>query len=296
MALLSAFCFAASNITTRRGVMRVKDASLGGYISVFVAPPLFLLVALILGDLPSIAAFTWKGYLWLGIAGIIHFVLGRSSNYWSVKYLGANMASVFSAVNIVYVILLGFFILGEHITRNMALGSLLIIIGPALLAWPQKGGNPGTEDQSGNKPRLSRNGIIAGLLTGLFFGITPLFIKLGLAEGGSALAGTLISYSSAMFILGISMVSTVRRDAVFRMERQAFVWFLLSGLFVALAQVSRYTALKLAPISVVSPLIATNTVFLLALSFVINRKTESFRLNVIIGALLVVLGAALVYQ
>ncbi|MFZ3114711.1 MAG: EamA family transporter [Syntrophales bacterium] len=296
MALFSAFCFAASTTTTRRGVMRIKDVSLGGYVSVFVAPPLFLLVALILGDLPSIAAFTWKGYLWLGIAGIIHFVIGRSSNYWSVKYLGANMASIFTAANIIYVILLGYFVLGEHITRNMALGSLLIMVGPALLAWPQKGGDPGAGDQTASKPRLSRKGIIAGLLTGLFFGISPLFIKWGLAEGGSALAGTFISYSSAMFILGMSMVSTTRRDSVFHMERQAVVWFILSGLFTALAQISRYTALKLTPISIVGPLIATNTVFLLVLSFVINRKTESFRLNVIIGALLVVVGAALVYQ
>ena len=276
--------------------MRIKDAALGGYISVFVAPPLYLLVALVSGDLHNIAAFTWKGYLWLGTAGIIHFILGRSSNYWSLKHLGANMATVFSSLNLVYTILLGFFVLGEHITRNMALGSLLIIVGPALLAWPQHGGGPGTGDQSSNKPRLSREGIIAALLSGVFFGISPLFIKWGLAEGGSALAGIFISYSSASLILGMTMVSTVRRDAIVHMDRQALTCFVFSGFFVALAQLLRYVALKWDPISVVGPLIGTIPVFLLALSFVMNRKAESFRLNVIIGAILVALGAALVYR
>ena len=276
--------------------MRIKDAALGGYISVFVAPPLYLLVALVSGDLHNIAAFTWKGYLWLGTAGIIHFILGRSSNYWSLKHLGANMATVFSSLNLVYTILLGFFVLGEHITRNMALGSLLIIVGPALLAWPQHGVDPETGDQSSKKPRLSREGIIAALMSGVFFGISPLFIKWGLAEGGSALAGIFISYSSATLILGMTMVSTVRRDAIVHMDRQALTCFVFSGFFVALAQLLRYVALKWDPISVVGPLMGTIPVFLLALSFVMNRKAESFRLNVIIGAILVVLGAALVYR
>ena len=276
--------------------MRIKDAALGGYISVFVAPPLYLLVALVSGDLHSIAAFTWKGYLWLGTAGIIHFILGRSSNYWSLKHLGANMASVFSSLNLVYTILLGFFVLGEHITRNMALGSLLIIVGPTLLAWPQYGGDPGTGDQSSNKPRLSREGIIAALLSGVFFGISPLFIKWGLAEGGSPLAGIFISYSSASLILGMTMVSTVRRDEIVHMDHQALTCFVFSGIFTALAQLLRYVALKWDPISVVGPLMGTIPVFLLALSFVMNRKAESFRLNVIIGAILVTLGAALVYR
>ncbi len=296
LALLSSICFAACNICTRRGVMRIKDAALGGYISVFVAPPLFLLVAMALDDLRAIAAFSKEGYLWLGVAGIIHFVLGRSSNFWSFKYLGANMASVFSALQLVYTIFLGFFLLGEQITGNMILGSLLIMVGPALLAWPQGDSHTARGDQDDGKPRLSRPGVMAALLAGVFFGISPFFIKRGLAEGGSALAGAFISYSSASFILGLSMINTVRRTEIIRMETKALLWFVASGLFVALAQLLRYSALKSDPISVVGPLIATTPVFLLAFSFIMNRKVESFRMNVILGALLVVLGAALVYR
>jgi drug/metabolite transporter (DMT)-like permease len=54
--------------------------------------------------------------------------------------------------------------------------------------------------------------------------------------------------------------------------------------------------MKTDPISVIGPLIATIPVFLLALSFAINRQIESFRLNVIIGAVLVVLGTVLLYR
>ena len=294
LALLSAFCFAASMICTRRGVLRIKDPALGGYISVFVAPPMFLLAAMAVSDLPSITTFTWKGYGLLALAGIIHFVLGRSSNYWSLKYLGANMTSIIVAVSPVYTILLGIFILGEHMTGNTALGAALIVIGPASLFWPEQGGLPKIPDHSG-KPQLSRKGILAALLSGVCYGISPLFIKWGLQQGGSALAGTFISYASATVVLGSTMINRVRREEVMNMERRALTWFALSGFFVGLAQLFRYIALKLSPISTAGPLTATTPLFLLLLSFLVNRNVESFRFTVILGAILVVIGAVMVY-
>ncbi|MBI4287815.1 MAG: DMT family transporter [Chloroflexi bacterium] len=297
IALISAVCFAASNVCTRRGVLRVKDASLGVYVSVFIAPPLFLLLALLWGDVHSIASFTWLGYVWLALAGVVHFVGGRSFNYLAIRHLGANLTTIFGGLNLLYTILLSFLVLGEKITQGMAIGSSFIIIGPMLLAWTGRKGNPGPDKGAADKPRLSRKGILAGLACGIFFGISPLFIKLGLREGGSALAGTFISYVSAMLVLGMTMgYSPGRRSGVVHMERRALIWFTLAGLFVGMAQLLRYTAINVIPVSVASPLIATNPLFLVTLSFVVNRKIESFRLTTILGVVLVVAGTVLVYR
>ncbi|MBI2831866.1 MAG: DMT family transporter [Chloroflexi bacterium] len=295
MALLSAFSFALSNICTRRGVLKIPNAPAGGYITVFISLPLFLLVALASGDIHSIATFTWKGYLWLVIAGIIHFVAGRSFLFNSIKYLGANMASVFSSLNLVYTVLLGFLVLGEQMSRNTVTGALLIIIGPALLAWPQSRKTSNSK-QSADSPRLSRQGIASALLTSVFFGSSPLLIKWGLAEGGSPLAGTFISYSSAALIFGITMLNQEKKNEIIHMERHAIGWFLLAGVLGGLAQLFRYVALNLSPISIAGPLNGTGPVFLLALSFALNRKTEVFGINVILGAILVVTGAVLLYR
>lgn len=295
IALLSAVCFAASNTCTRRGVLGVKDAHLGVYISVFIAPPLFLLIALAIGDIKNIATFTWLGYLWLALAGIIHFVAGRSFNYMAIRHLGANMTTVFSSLNLLYTVLLGFFVLGEHISRSVAIGVTFIIIGPMLLAWSPRKNNPGPQAAEGNKPRISRKGIIAGLTCGVFFGISPLFIKLGLQQGGSPLAGTFISYTSAMMVLGIMLGSPERREGVIHMGRKALLWFTFAGLFVGMAQLFRYWAINLVGVSIASPLISTNPLFLLTLSFIFNRKMESFRINVILGAVFVVIGTVLMF-
>jgi drug/metabolite transporter (DMT)-like permease len=206
------------------------------------------------------------------------------------------MASVFTALSLLYTILLGFIILGEPVTRSIIAGSVLIIVGPALLAWPQNAGKRRTESENSDKPRVSGKGIIAALMMSVFFGISPLFIKLGLAEGGSALAGIFVSYSSATLIFGVSMIRRERRNAIISMEPQAMVWFVVSGFLVSVAQLFRYIALKSIPITVAGPLIATIPVFMVVLSFIVNRRIETFRPNVIVGAILVVLGTALVYR
>jgi len=294
--LLSAFCFAANMICSRRGVLRIKDAGLGGYISVAVAPPLILAMAVIGGELHSITSFTWKGYAYLAAAGITNFVFGRSAGYRAIQHLGANMAAILSSLNLIYSILLGIVILGERVTRDLAVGSALIMIGPALLFWPQQEDDDSREDGLSKKPRLNRAGIVAALLTGVFYGVTPLLVKLGLREGGSPLAGTLISYSTALLVFGATMIGPEIRGGIINMERTALLWFAASGILATAAQLLRYVALSWSPISVAGPLLATIPLFLVLLSFIVNRKLESFRLNVILGAILVVMGVVLVYR
>jgi len=180
-------------------------------------------------------------------------------------------------------------------TVNTAIGSALIVIGPAALFWPERKGSNKTLTHS-SKPRLSRKGITAALLTAACYGISPLFIKWGLQQGGSALAGTFISYASASLVLFATMINPDRREAVVTMERRALAWFAISGFFVGLAQLCRYIALKLSPISIAGPLTATTPIFLLLLSFILNRNLESFRFTVILGAILVVIGTLMVYR
>ena len=99
-----------------------------------------------------------------------------------------------------------------------------------------------------------------------------------------------------MLLFGITMLGRERRDEIVKMERQALLWFTWSGIFVGLATLCRFTAFKYSQISVVGPLTATSPVFLILLSLIINRKVESFRLNVILGGIMVVAGAALLYR
>lgn len=70
----------------------------------------------------------------------------------------------------------------------------------------------------------------------------------------------------------------------------AFWWFCATGLFMATAQLLRYFALSLSPLSIVGPLNSTIPLLVLAFSFAVNRKLENFNASTILGAVAVVLG------
>ena len=85
----------------------------------------------------------------------------------------------------------------------------------------------------------------------------------------------------------------------------AILWFcgglglaligILTGLSVLAGQLFRYTALGYSPVSVVQPLIGTSVLFVLLLSFMVNRKIDVFNFRVIIGILVIVLGTFLIF-
>ncbi|MDP2744377.1 MAG: EamA family transporter, partial [Dehalococcoidia bacterium] len=82
-----------------------------------------------------------------------------------------------------------------------------------------------------------------------------------------------------------------KRAELFTMEKATFWWFVISGLVVVLAQMSRFLALSMAPISIVSPLFDTSPIMVIILSFFFNRKLEVFSKSIVFSAIMVVIGS-----
>ncbi len=80
-----------------------------------------------------------------------------------------------------------------------------------------------------------------------------------------------------------------------RLDRIALGTLGLAALGTSMAHIGRYIALSLAPVSTVTPLTATYTIFLYPLAFIINRHIEDFSRCVIIEGLCVVAGVFLIF-
>ncbi|MDA8610974.1 EamA family transporter [Alphaproteobacteria bacterium] len=76
------------------------------------------------------------------------------------------------------------------------------------------------------------------------------------------------------------------------MSREGLRWFLLSGFMIAVSQVFRYAALALAPVSVVVPIQRLSVIFRLLFNWYLNRQYERIEINIVIGIILSVFGAA----
>lgn len=70
-------------------------------------------------------------------------------------------------------------------------------------------------------------------------------------------------------------------------------WFLFGAFNSFLANVFRFTALALAPVSIVIPLMRSSVVFIVGFNWLLNRELESFDRRVIGGIGVSMFGAVL---
>lgn len=288
-AIIGALAFSFDAIVIRRGVIKVSNAAAGVMISAPLSVPYFLIVLTAIGELSSIARFSWQSYAWLAGAGILHFAVGRSLSYNCVQLVGANMTNILRRVSPLVAVTLGISVLGEPLSWQLIVGSLLIIGGVVATGLsPQM--------FRGNQGLLSGipgKAVLFGIGAGLAWGTSPIMIKLGLGEAGSPVAGALVAYLAASTVLSMSLMNQNRRTDLFSMDRKAVAFFCISGLLSSTAQLLKFIALSMAPASVVAPLFNVSPIFTIILTFLLNRKLEVFSPTVIIATIAVVAGAIL---
>jgi drug/metabolite transporter (DMT)-like permease len=133
-----------------------------------------------------------------------------------------------------------------------------------------------------------------GLLAALGYGGSPLLVRAAIGGTGLPIVGAMVSYMAATAVLLLSLALPGQWARVHGMDRRALWWFLAAGLTVFFAQMFRYIALDLGPVTVMSPLQQTGILFTLLLSFLVNRHLESFGPRVIAGMALTMAGSVAV--
>jgi drug/metabolite transporter (DMT)-like permease len=306
LALVSAATFALNNATTRRGVLTgtVMQALA---ITVPLGVPLFFIVAAITGQLGAISAFSPLALLWLALAGIVHFVLGRYCNYRSTAAVGANLSGPVQQAELIVTLVLAVWLLGEVLTPLRALGIALVIVGPALMLAPElrrrsagsavgtatvTPAGPDTLKYGRFEPRYAE-GVTFALLAALGYGTSPIFVRAALESAGlgASLAAGLVSYTAAALVIGLMMLSPSRLAHVLDVKREPATWFTWAGVLVCISQMFRYAALALAPASVVAPIQRVSSIFRVLFSSIMNREHEVLDERVILATAISLSGA-----
>ena len=291
-ALLSSATFALNQASTRRGVLTgtVLQALC---ITVPMGIPVFLVIALCIGHLGDLFTFSWTSMLWLSLAGVNHFLLGRFFNYWSVQAAGTNITGPIQQLDIVVSLGLAIWLLGEYLTPLRVAGIVLIIGAPMLTLREDMANARGQGKQKLKfTPKLGR-GYLGAVLSGIAYGISPILVRAGLqdASPGASMAAGAISYIAATLVLAAIVIASGRVREAVSTDRTALPWFAFAGVSVGAAQVFRYAALAMVPVAVVAPILRTTIVFRLAFSWWLNRDHEVFSKGVILTTFLSLLGA-----
>jgi drug/metabolite transporter (DMT)-like permease len=291
LALASAATFGFNNAALRRGVL-TGSVLQAMAITVPMGVPLFALVCIPFGGYAALEMLPASGWLWMALAGVVHFIIGRYGNYRTTQALGANLSGPVQQLSIPISVVLAMIFLGETITPVKLLGFIMVMFGPAIMMRRRDGDAP-RRSKSGFEPRY-REGLFWGMVCSLGYGVSPLLIVKGLGPDGGlkeSLAGGLISYTVATMVILILISLSGGIGMMRSLDRTAGKWFLVSGVFVFLSQMFRYMSHALAPVSIVVPIQRLSAVFRVVFSWMMNRDHEIFDFWSMLGIAVSVAGA-----
>ena len=276
LAMLAALCFGAGMITSRIG-LRHDDARTGAAISIPTATLLFVIAAPFTVEL---SAFNLTAALIFALVGLFYPALVTLLTFRANEELGPTVTSAISGTAPLFAMLAAALLLGEQIPPQAAIAALGVAAGVALLSW-----RPGAT--LGLRPSSALLWPVTGAIVR---GVAQAGAKAGLLLWGNPFAAGVIGYLvSSTAVIGAERLRRGGRKAV---SRDGLLWFTATGAINGGAMVLMYSALAVAPVSTVAPVIAAYPL-VTALASALFLRDEKISAQIICGAVLTV--TAIIY-
>ena len=238
------------------------------------------MVALAAAALESPFRGVHAGGAWpFALAGLLQPGAGQLLVTLAVREAGASRASVvFGAAPLVSVTI-ALVLLGEPVSAPLLVGAVLIVAGGVELAR-----------ERGRPVHVRRIGLVyAFVVTVLFSARDNLLRWLSTGTSVPPAVAAAASLLGGGLVLAIALGPRLRLPAL----RNALP-FLGVGVLFGLSYVSLFEAYYRGRVTVVSPLVATESLWGVGLSLLLLRRTELVGRRIVFGAALVVAGGALI--
>jgi drug/metabolite transporter (DMT)-like permease len=275
-ACLAGLFFGALNVTMRRALARVPDVDAGSAVIASLALVLVAAGAIVRGsdfELVELWPFFVLGTFVPGVSQllVVHAVQAAGASRAGILF---GMAPLFSA-------LFAIVAFGEPLRWPLVGGTLLVVAGGVVLAWERV------------RPDGYRGyGAALAVAVAVAFGLRD---NVARAVGGEVAADPLAQSTAIM--LGASLVllaNLLRSPSPVARYQGALLPFASSAVVTALAQVTLFEALDHARVTVVAPLAGTGVLWTVVLAALFLGRSELIGRRLVLVALLVVAGGALV--
>jgi drug/metabolite transporter (DMT)-like permease len=276
-ACLAGMFFGALNITMRRGLDRSRDVDAAAVVIAGVGLVVIGAAAAVLARDGAALAELWPFFL----IGVVVPGLSQLAVVHAVRAAGASRAGILFGMAPLFSALTAIVAFAEPLRWPLVLGTVLVVAGGVVLAWER------------NRPVEYR---AYGAFLAL--GVAALF---GLRDNAARAVGEDVSADplaqSTAIMLGATLVlavNLVRQGGAPARARQALAPFASSGLLAALAQITLFEGLDRARVTVVAPLTGTGVLWTVVFAAVFLGKSELVGRRLLVVALFVVAGGALV--
>ncbi len=275
-ALASAALFGALSVTLALAMRRTEDSEAGALVTA--------LVALLVCGLIALATSGWRGEVWpFLLAGLVAPGGSQLLYVRAVREVGSSRTAVVVGAAPLVSVTIALAVLREPLEPGLLLGAVLIVVGGLALA--------GERDRP---QRFRARGLLLAFASASLFATRDNLVR-WLAEGSQvppqlAASATLVSGSGL-----IALYVALRAGRSFpKRIVAASSPFSLSGVVWGLSYAALFEAFYRGRVTVVSPLVATEALFGVLLAVLFLGRSELVGRHVLVGALLVVCGGALI--
>ena len=272
LALASAFLFGAMTVALRFALARVPDPEAGALFTIAVAFAItvpFVVAGSI--DLGAVWPFLLAGALGPGLSQLLFT--------FAVRDAGPSRTSVTVGTAPLFSVLIALVFLGEPLEAGLIAGAILIVVGGMLLvAEPRR------------PEHVKRIGLVLALLATIIFAVRDNLVRhLSIdTDVEPALAAAATLGAGGLVVAGFVLASRRLPPA------DGLRAFALSGVLFGFSYLCLFEAYYRGRVTVVSPLVATESLWGVTLSALLLRRHELVGPRLVTGAALVVAGGALV--
>jgi len=272
LALASAVLFGGMSVALRFALDRERDVMLGTFATVSTA--LVVALAFAVAEAPSRGVHA--GAAWpFALAGLLQPGVGQLFATLAIREAGSSRASMVFGTAPLVAVTIALVFLGEPASAPLVLGAVLIVGGSVELARER------------DRPaHVRRIGLAYACVTVVLFASRDNLVR-WLAKSTSAPPAVT---AAAALLGGLVLVTALARP---RLSRRALV-FVPAGLCFGLSYVALFEAFYAGRVSVVSPLVATESLVGVGLSALLLRRSELVGRRLAVGAVLIVAGGALI--
>ncbi len=273
-AACSAFLFGAMTVLVRIALRTGVAPEVGSLFTILPATAVTLAVTVARGDwdLASAWPFVLAGLLAPGIAQIL-FTFG-------VRDAGASRTSVTVGTAPLFAVATALVFLDEPLVAGLVVGAALIVTGGVLLA-----------SDRARPEHFKRIGLVYAFIGTAAFATRDTLVR-WLVSDATDVPPVLAASVAMLTGSAVALVFVAwRRSAVTRPAARAFV---PAGLCYGLSYVFLFEAFSRGRVSVVSPMVATESLWGVTLSWLVLRSSEHVGRRLVLGAALVVAGGVLI--
>ena len=278
LAVGAAVSFGALAVTIRLSLRPPLDAEAASLVTTFLAGLCCIVLAVATGDLTGFDwADTWPFFVTgLFAPGISQILFTRA-----VGVIGPSRTAVFVGVSPVLSAGIAVTLLDEPVHAALVFGTLLVVAGGTLLVR-----------ERGRTGALLSLGMAMALGAALLFGVRDNLVRW--AARGSEVPGFVAASASLISATVVIAIVVLLRPRATERVQQAFRPFVLSGLVYGVSYACLYSAFDRGRVTVVAPLVATESLWAVLISIVVLRRSERIGVRLLLAAALVVGGGALI--